>query len=330
MICLPRKLLCIAVAMTVILCSVFSASADDEWYTVQDGDSIESIAAHFQMSIQSLLGRNNLSEYERLSRGQILRIPIPEVLLLRHQVGPDDRLRSIAARYGVTVANLMAVNNIQQESHLIPGQTIYLPAGALDSFQGSHVVQAGEALNQIAGRYGLDWQTLATVNNLANPNLIYAGQVLAVPALEAQAVDPATPEFTASTPESTTVPTVVPTPVQTAITILYRIRIVQPGDTLEGLAQRYAVPLQDLMDLNSLRGESRLYAGEIVVLPLATGLSGRQSTDAPADALSHVVRHGESLASIANLYGRNMWDIAAANGLLNPNLIYVGQVLIIR
>ena len=326
---LPRKICYVAITTAVLLWSVFSASTDDEWYTVQTGDSFESIAAHFQVSVEALLERNNLSDDEFLARGQILRIPAPEIQLLSHQVGPDDSIRSIAARFGVTVADLMTANNIQQENHLIPGQTLYLPEGALDGFEGSHVVQPGEALNQIAQRYGLDWQTLARVNNLANPNLIYAGQVLKAPAFEDQAVETATPEAAAVIPVSTTAPTVVPTPLRAFPKLLYRIRVVQPGDTVEGLAQRYAVPLQDLMDLNNLRGESRLYAGEIFVLPLGTGLSG-YPRDLPTDAQSHVVRRGETLASIANLYGRDMWDIAAANGLLNPNLIYVGQVLIIQ
>ncbi|MCY4019445.1 MAG: LysM peptidoglycan-binding domain-containing protein [Chloroflexi bacterium] len=327
---LPRRICCIAITTALLLWSVFSASANDEWYTVQAGDSLESIAAHFRVSVEALLERNNLSDDEFLARGQILRIPVPEIQLLSHQVGPEDSIRSIAARYGVTVADLMAANNIQRESHLISGQTIHLPEGALDGFEGSHVVQPGEALNRIAQRYGLDWQTLATVNNLANPNRIYVGQVLKVPAFEEQAVATATLEAVAAKSVSTIVPTVVPTSVPTLPKLLYRIRVVQPGDTVEALAQRYAVPLQDLLDLNNLRGESRLYAGEIIIVPLATGLSGQQSAAVSAEAQSHVVRRGETLASIANLYGRNMWDIAAANGLLNPNLIYVGQVLIIQ
>ncbi len=324
---LPRKICCLAITTAILLWSVFSASTDDEWYTVQTGDNFESIAAHFQVSIETLLERNNLSKDEFLARGQILRVPAPEIQVLSHQVGPEDSIRSIAARYGVSVAGLMTENNIQQENHLIPGQTLYLPEGALDGFQSSHVVQPGDTLNRIAQRYGLDWQTLAIVNNISNPNLIYVGQVLKAPAFEDQAVATATPVAAAAIPVS--MPTVVPTPVPVLPNLLYRIRVVQPGDTIEGLAQRYAVPLQDLMDLNNLRGESRLYAGEIIVLPLATGLSGRPR-DLPTDAQSHVVRRGETLASIANLYGRDMWDIAAANGLLNPNLIYVGQVLIIQ
>lgn len=44
----------------------------------------------------------------------------------------------------------------------------------------THVVQYGETLSSIAYQYGTDYQTLAALNGLANPNLIYPGQVLKV------------------------------------------------------------------------------------------------------------------------------------------------------
>ncbi|MBC7242284.1 MAG: LysM peptidoglycan-binding domain-containing protein, partial [Anaerolineae bacterium] len=44
----------------------------------------------------------------------------------------------------------------------------------------------------------------------------------------------------------------------------------------------------------------------------------------------HVVRWGETLWSIARLYGTTPWAIAALNGIYNLNLIYAGQVLRVR
>ena len=46
-----------------------------------------------------------------------------------------------------------------------------------------------------------------------------------------------------------------------------------------------------------------------------------------ADGRYHVVRPGETLYSIGRSYGVNPYDIATANNLANPNLIYVGQYL---
>lgn len=48
-----------------------------------------------------------------------------------------------------------------------------------------------------------------------------------------------------------------------------------------------------------------------------------------ADPLYHTVRRGETLSYISRLYGVSVWQIAQANGIWNPNVIYVGQTLYI-
>jgi LysM repeat protein len=46
-----------------------------------------------------------------------------------------------------------------------------------------HVVQRGETLSAIAGFYGLTVAAIAQANRLINPNFVYAGQRLVIPAL---------------------------------------------------------------------------------------------------------------------------------------------------
>jgi len=48
-----------------------------------------------------------------------------------------------------------------------------------------------------------------------------------------------------------------------------------------------------------------------------------------SDSIIHVVRPGETLYGIARYYGVDMWALARANGIVNPNRIYVGQRLVI-
>jgi LysM repeat protein len=40
-----------------------------------------------------------------------------------------------------------------------------------------------------------------------------------------------------------------------------------------------------------------------------------------------VVGPGDTLSGIAKYWGVNMWELARINGIQNPNLIYVGQIL---
>lgn len=56
------------------------------------------------------------------------------------------------------------------------------PAPSVPSGAGTYTVQKGDSLSAIAARYGTTWQALAAANPaIADPNLIYPGQVLAIP-----------------------------------------------------------------------------------------------------------------------------------------------------
>ena len=45
--------------------------------------------------------------------------------------------------------------------------------------------------------------------------------------------------------------------------------------------------------------------------------------------VEYKVKAGDTLSEIAKTYGVNIWDIAEASGIRNPNLIYPGQILMI-
>ncbi len=311
----------IILMLALLLLTGLPAHAADEWYRVQADDSIQSIASHFGIPAQALLNRNNLVEGESLSRGQIVRIPASSELQPMYQVTDSDSLRSIATRYGITIEALMAENNIIIESHLIPGQTLFLPESAVDRFVAIHIVQPRETLDTIAKLYGINWQTLSLANNLSNPYLIRAYQELLVPG-PAQAGTPSAQPAQLSALE---VPESGP-----RLSLMQRIYIAQAGDSVESIAQRFVVPLQDLRSLNGFRGEIRLYAGDMILLPPDSAFVAQLIGTSAADEIRHIVRYGETLSTIAASYGRNMWDIANDNSLLNPHLLYAGQVLIIR
>ena len=74
----------------------------------------------------------------------------------------------------------------------------------------------------------------------------------------------------------------------------------------------------------------KLLVGFIIVLTLS-GLAFIPTFASPPSSapVYHVVRWGETLSSIALRYCTSTWAIARWNGIVNPNLIYAGQVLVI-
>ncbi len=172
-------------------------------YTVQAGDTLAQIAARFNVSQEAIVQLNGLTDPNVLTVGQQLKIPgappadagtttstSPTTSIYVVQAG--DTLNAIARRFGTTVAELMRLNNLTNPDRIVVGQKLVVPAAgsgapATDtspvtgSQQRTHVVQKGETLLSIARRYGVTVQAIQKANNIANPDLIFPGQVLVIP-----------------------------------------------------------------------------------------------------------------------------------------------------
>lgn len=104
-----------------------------------------------------------------------------------YTVARGDTLSGIAQRQGVSLARLLAANpSIADANRIMPGQQITLPGATAAQ---SYSVRAGDTLSGIAERFGTDWKSLASLNGLANPNLLQVGQSLRLPG----ATPPASP-----------------------------------------------------------------------------------------------------------------------------------------
>ena len=152
-------------------------------YTVQWGDSLGRIASICGVTVDAIYAVNpGLSGY--LYAGQVINIPTnppappaPAPYYGRtYVVQYGDTLRIIAARYGTTVSDILAVNPQIWNANLIyAGQVINLPATPV-----YYTVCYGDTLFRIALRFGTTVSSLQYLNNIWNPNWIYAGQVLRI------------------------------------------------------------------------------------------------------------------------------------------------------
>ena len=173
--------------------------------------------------------------------------------------------------------------------------------GAAQAQGVTHVVQRGENLGGIAARYGTTVQAIMNANGLSNPNFVWVGQRLTIPGSGGGGYSGGSSGG---------------------------VHVVQRGETLYSIALRYGTTTAALVSANGLRNANYIYAGQRLTIPGAGG-SSRGGGAAPTSGAVHVVQRGETLYSIARRYGTTAAALATANGLRNPNFIYVGQRLTI-
>ncbi|MEJ6743618.1 MAG: LysM peptidoglycan-binding domain-containing protein [Porticoccaceae bacterium] len=99
------------------------------------------------------------------------------------------------------------------------------------------------------------------------------------------------------------------------------------GDTLSEIAQRFRIPLQWLMDSNSLHSD-RLKLGQVLLIPHSGDDGALASVNESRQSL-YKVKSGDSLSMIASRYKTSVTGLKRANGL-NTDVLQLGQTLTIR
>lgn len=162
-----------------------------------------------------------------------------------------------------------------------------------------YTVQPGDRLYRIAQRYGVSMAEIAAANNISNWSLIFVGTTLRIPTYSAPpaAETPTSggsPTTGGSTPSSYTI---------------------KPGDRLSNIAREFGVPYRILASTNNLVNPNLIYPGQVIIIP--------------SDLRIHTVQVGDRLVNIAAQYGTTVAAIVSANDLTTGDVIYVGQELII-
>jgi len=116
------------------------------------------------------------------------------------------------------------------------------------------------------------------------------------------------------------------------------------GETLYSIARRYGVSVWAIAQANGIRNPNCIYACQTLLIPCPCWYPqpcGVQPCYKPcfwlpppydptgSQSRIHIVGPGETLTGIAWRYGTTVSAICRANGILNPNLIHVGQRLVI-
>jgi LysM repeat protein len=175
----------------------------------------------------------------------------------------------------------------------------------------NHIVAPGESLARIAQQYNVSLASLTTHNDIADPNHILIGQRLIIP------LDNDLKPFTL-TPSSSL-------PAENGYYTIQR------GDSLAQIAKDFGMALGDLLRLNGLADPNFIWVGQqLRVSARVTSVQAERPTESEPAAEIYVIKAGDSLAQIAKDHGSTVAALMAANGLPNPNFIWIGQRLRIQ
>ncbi len=155
-------------------------------YCVQWGDTLYSIARRFGVTIDAIVAANGLANPNQIRAGQILIIPgvpEPDHGPTMYVVQPGDNLYRISLKFGVPLEAIVAVNHIVNPWYIQAGQVLLIPGDASEvpPPKQTYVVKPGDTVWSIAARFRVTPWDIIKCNNLANPNLIFVGQVLQIP-----------------------------------------------------------------------------------------------------------------------------------------------------
>lgn len=340
--------------------------AQSSVHTVQAGEYLYSIAQAYGVSVEDLRAWNGLSSDMVLVGDQLIVDGTSGAATSdssattntsgTYVVQPGDVLVNIAARYGVTVENLVAWNGLSSD-WLTVGDTlvVYGDASASSSLPtstwtpttststGYYTVQAGDTLSGIAAAFGVTTSDLYAWNGLSS-DWLWVGDVLAVGGYSSGAYTTTNTTSTASS--------------QTYATGTYTV---QAGDTLQDIALAYGITVEDLMAINGL-SSTWLMVGDTLAVPVtssttttdttapsveetttSTDSQTTESADNSDDPLAitdseresgvkakHEVQEGDNLYRIANRYGVTVYNLKLWNNIGDDNTITVGDILLIK
>lgn len=272
--------------------------------------------------------------------------------VIEHIVKPKDNLNMLAEKYGTTVNDLKALNNLKS-INLSIGQVLKIPVKNGEAVQNQtatetqvkeqtkpteqntiqqpaetssttlieHTVLPKEFLGKIAEKYGTTVDEIKKANNLSGINL-RIGQKLKIPATK--------------NTEDNKVATTTESPA-TSVKDAAGTHTVKQGESIFNIAKQYGITAYQIRKLNNL-ADNALSTGQVLKISSDITTEIPKTTEKPEQAnvkeplkdqnFIYTVGNGESIFNIAKKFNLTAYQIRTANKL-NDNTITSGQKLII-
>jgi LysM repeat protein len=168
----------------------------EEKYTVQGGDYLTALAQRFDTTWQKLVALNDIPYPYTIYTGQVLMLPgsakapSKKPGTTKTSPKPTGTPKTTLAAQPPTLASPLEPLNLSNKKYLplvLVSKEAEKPAKTTTSAHvkkkppSTYIVQRGDFLIDLADRLGIDWHTLADLNNINYPWVIYPGQELKLP-----------------------------------------------------------------------------------------------------------------------------------------------------
>lgn len=108
---------------------------------------------------------------------------------------------------------------------------------------------------------------------------------------------------------------------------------VESGDTLYALAAKHGTTVDALVEANNISDPNLIFIGQDLHIPTESPQHTTELSHSSPEFIQQnttiTVTSGDTLSKIANDYGTTVDFLAQVNGIVDPNLIVVGQELVI-
>jgi len=265
-------------------------AADSTMYIVKKGDTLWTIAQQYNLTVNSILANNNISNSELISIGQEMKIPshknaVAETNIVNqtvidkknnninnnisqpenaepivYTVKSGDNLWNISRKYGVSVEVIIDINNLRDKDLLSLGQKLEIPAiggGVSNTNQKqeptiiTYTVVKGDTLWSISQRYDVKMGSIISVNNLKEISRLSIGQKLKLPITNMDIAKAEGYDQEAAAEE-----------------IIYYVK---KGESLWSISREYNVKLESIIAANSITDASKISTGQQLRIPNVLG-----------------------------------------------------------
>ncbi len=271
-------------------------------YIIKAGDSLYKLAQTYGVTVQSIIDANLGIDLSVLHIGTQICIPqqAPTVCpsgTFSYTIKAGDTLYKLAQTYNVTVQSIIDANPGVNLTILHIGQKICIPQSipsTCPSGSISYIIKAGDTLYKLAQIYGVTVQSIVDINPGINPNNLQIGQAICIP--------------------STTPPSTCPTNSFS--------HTIESGDTVYKLAQTYGVTPQSIININPGINPNNLQIGQVICIP-------NPPSNCPLDSFPYVIKSGDTVYKLAQIYKVTTQSILDLNPGINPNALQIGQIICI-